>query len=288
MTGADVNRLVVAIDGSNLASRALTWACELAARTGAEIVAVHALAHRFAGVTPERSQELLEERRALVNGDWIRPALESGVSIRTEIVHGDPRSIVLESAEAEHADLTVFGRTGGDGGPGFLHLGSVVEYAAHHTRRPLAVIPADGWGSVRRIVLGVDGSTESLQAVSWCADLAAAGDLTVLAVAVKEPFLEWTPSSSPDNWRRDVEREIDQWTAPLSAAGAAVEHIAHRDLHPADGLLDVVATRQADLLVVGTRGAGGFTGLRAGGVAMKVLHRASVPLALVPPASSQT
>jgi nucleotide-binding universal stress UspA family protein len=43
---------------------------------------------------------------------------------------------------------------------------------------------------------------------------------------------------------------------------------------------------RADLLVIGTRGAGRFSGVRIGGVAMKVLHQASLPVVLVPPATA--
>ncbi len=61
-------------------------------------------------------------------------------------------------------------------------------------------------------------------------------DATVVAVAVYEPYLEWTPSTSPKNWRREVEQKIATWVAPIAAEGITVDHLAQRDLHPADGV----------------------------------------------------
>ncbi len=278
-----MKRFVVGVDGSAAAGQALCWAADLAAKVGAEIHAVYALDYPFEGVSEARRSEIIDERHELLEGHWIRRAEGSGSAIRPETIAGDARTVLLDVAEADGADLVVLGRTGGSGGPGFMHLGSVVEYVAHHARRPLAVIPPNVCDAVERIVLGVDGSDESLAAITWCAHLAAQADASVVAVSVAEPVFEWTSSSSSDNWRRDAERHLAEWTAPIADAGVDVQFVAQRDLHPADGLLGVTSARGGNVLVTGTRGAGGFTGLRAGGVAMKVLHRASVPLVLVPP-----
>jgi nucleotide-binding universal stress UspA family protein len=51
-----------------------------------------------------------------------------------------------------------------------------------------------------------------------------------------------------------------------------------------EAILETAATEQADVLVLGARGLGGFTGLRAGGVALAVVHRAELPVIMVPPA----
>jgi nucleotide-binding universal stress UspA family protein len=122
---------------------------------------------------------------------------------------------------------------------------------------PPAVIPSTASGPIERIVLGVEGSAHSTPAVDWCANLAMATNATVVAMTVWEPYLEWTPASSPDNWRRDIERQLAKWAAPISEAGTTVEYVVQRDLHPSDGLLGVASARSGDVLVVGARGAGG-------------------------------
>lgn len=275
--------IVVGVDGSAAGAAALQWVAPLAKRSDAEIVAVSAVQRVGSELADHGYERSIEEQKERLATTWTDPARNAGASVRTVFREGDPRDVVLAVAKSEEADLVVLGRTGRGGGPGFLHLGSLVEFAAHHVERPLAVIPPMTSGSLDRIIVGVDGSAESQHAVSWCAELASMCEASVIAVAVAEPYLEWTPVSSADNWRRDVERRIDEWVAPITAAGVTVEHLVQRDLHPADGLLTAASARNGDLLVIGTRGAGGFLGLRAGGVAMKVLHRASLPIVLVPP-----
>lgn len=280
-----MNRIVVGMDSSPASRNALRWASDVALRTGAEIIAVHAFRNPYSEVSVEDHDRLVAERESDLAGDWTRPAREAGVGLRTVVRDGDPRDVLWDLVEAESADLIVMGRTGPGGGPGFLHLGSVVEHAAHHTRVPLAVIPAGATEPAGRILLGVDGSPDSLEAVAWIARTMASSDgsaVSVVAVAVEEPVVEWTPATSPDNWRRDAERDVAEWTSPLEAAGVEVTVVVQRDLHPADALLGVASARRCDLVVLGTRGLGGVTGLRAGGVALKVLHATSLPLVLVP------
>ncbi len=282
MNDAQTKRFIVGVDGSAGGAAALRWAVQLAASVGAEVLAVNAYQHPYAEVSPDERKRLLDERSALLADEWVRPVSNAGVSVHTKLQQGDPRDI-LTIAEDESADLVVLGRTGKGGGPGFLHLGSVVEYVAHHSRVPLAVIPPHVSGPIERVILGVDGSVESSAATTWCADHVGPINADVVAVAVQEPYVEWTPRSTRSSWRADLEREIEHWTAPISATGVAVTPIVERDLHPANGLIGVASASDGDLLVIGTRGAGGFTGLRLGGVAMKVLHGVAIPLVLVPP-----
>ncbi len=278
-----MRHVIVGVDGSAAGAAALQWAAQLAVGAGAEVVAVSAFREHQSEITPGDHEQYRTEHSRQLNDAWIRPATDAGAKVRTIAGEGDPRDVVPALAEAEDADLIVLGRTGAGGGPGFLHLGSVVEHVAHHARRPLAVIPSTTPGAIERIVVGVDGSAESAHAVDWCAEVAKICDASVVAITVHEPYLEWTPSSSPDNWRRKMEEQIDDWTAPITSAGITVDRIAKRDLHPADGLLAAASAAGGDVLVIGTRGAGGFLGLRTGGVAMKVVHRASMPVVLVPP-----
>ncbi len=278
-----MEQIVVGLDGSKAATAALTWAARLAIATGADLTAVHAHRHPYAEVPPSEHERMLAERAAILADEWIRPALDLGAAVSTVVVEGDPRPALLESMSHDPVDLLVLGRSGHGGGPGFLHLGSVVEHAVHHTRLPVAVVPSDAHGATRRILVGVDGSTGSGAAVSWCADVAGAMGADVVAVAVAEPPLEWTPSWDDTNWRRHTERELDTWVAPLTDAGIPVVCVISEHLRPADALLGVASARSADLIVVGARGAGGFTALRFGGVALKVLHRTALPLVIVPP-----
>ncbi len=271
MTESTPQRIVVGIDGSLAAASALRFATDLAHDEDSSILAVHA--------TETTSPPSDAEQHALIDA-WVRLSGHTGISATTRWLDSDPR-LIVDLASREGADLLVLGRTGSGSGPGFLHLGSVAEYAPHHARVPIAVVPPHVAGPPGRIVLGVDGSPGSAAAVNWCAEHAATLNADVVAVAVEEPHL--VQSATSDEWRDAVEQEIAEWTAPISATGVSVRRIVKRDLHPADGLLGVASAHFGDLLVVGMRGAGGFDGLHVGGVAMKILHRAAIPVVLVPP-----
>jgi nucleotide-binding universal stress UspA family protein len=132
-------------------------------------------------------------------------------------------------------------------------------------------------------VIGVDGSDESEGAVEWCAEVAAAAGASVIAVNVQTPLTERNRAGLPDDWLHYVaQQDVTAWAAPIERAGAPLTPVAVRDVRPADGLLEAVGEHEADLLVVGTRGLGGFSGLRVGGTALRLLHRAELPLVVVP------
>jgi nucleotide-binding universal stress UspA family protein len=277
-----MKRIAVGVDGSPAGAAALRWAAMVAEATGADLVALGAIGHQTSESPSDNRDELMAEQAAAMNERWLPEAGLEADAVTTVVETGDPREVLPNAAIEAGADLLVLGRSGAGGPPGFLHLGSVVEHLAHHAPLPLAVVPADWVGPTLRVVAGVDGSDASLAALRWAGETAGGLGAKLLAVQVAEPYLEWTPADSPDNWRRGVERDLEGWTAELTASGLEVEPIAARDLRPADGLVGVAAARYADLMVIGTRGVGGFGGLRIGGVAMKVLHRCGVPLVLVP------
>jgi nucleotide-binding universal stress UspA family protein len=280
-----MKRIMVGLDGSASSTAAVRWSAALAAATDAQLVGVHAFRHPYAEVPVSEHERMLAERAEIIDQQWLRPAIEAGARVRSQIVEGDPRRILPDTAREGNVDLLVLGRTGQGVGPGFLHLGSVVEHLAHDARRPLAVIPSDAAQVTRQIVLGLDGSPAAEAATEWCRETATAFGAHVVAVTVQEPILEWTPSWDEHNWRRNAEHDLADWTSTLTRAGVDVELAPTENLYPVDGLLAVVAERSADLLVVGTRGTGGFFGLRFGGVAMKALHRSTIPLVMVPPSA---
>jgi len=276
-----MKQMLLGLDGSRAGRAAARWSAGLAVATGSKLTVVHAFEPPYSEVRVGDLHEMLDARHTEVDG-WVRPLADLGATIRTEVVEGDPRCVIPDLAEREGADLIVLGRSGRGGTPGFLHLGSVVEMLAHDAQRSLAVIPAETPPDIGRIVVGVDGSVASAAAVAWVAELAPVVDADVIAVTVEEPIAEWTPAWSDHNWRRGAIRDLESWTKPIADTGVDLELVAVENLFPADGLLGVATGRDVDLLVVGTRGAGGFAGLRFGGVAMKVVHRASMPLVLVP------
>ncbi len=142
-------------------------------------------------------------------------------------------------------------------------------------------------GSSHRIVVGIDGSASAGAALEWAARQAArtGAELEVLT------------TFGPDYVFVTPEEEQQATDEVLGGAAARIADIVPATAvttHSRRGLADQVlvqASAGADLLVVGTRGLGGFRGLALGSVGRKCLHRSSVPLVVVrhdddrPPAS---
>ena len=132
------------------------------------------------------------------------------------------------------------------------------------------------------IVVGVDGSEQSVEAVRWAEEEARLRGATLRAVLVwslLDQRLQDGEAFDPRYGETEALAALDRALAEaLGDRRADVERAAPCDL-PATGLLD--AARDADLLVVGARGVGGFRGLLLGSVSRKVLERSTAPVAVV-------
>jgi nucleotide-binding universal stress UspA family protein len=138
----EIRRVVVGTDGSDNARHALAWVAAFAARSDAEVVAVHCLGLLFHPDVSalEPSQSHRDEIRALLEGAWTAPLRDAGVRSRTELRDGSPVTVLLAVADEVDADLLVVGRRGAGGFPGLL-LGSTSSQLAQYSARPVAIVP---------------------------------------------------------------------------------------------------------------------------------------------------
>lgn len=124
--------IIVGLDGSAGAARALDWAIDLAEATGAHIVAVHAPALGANNAMMDAASQALQE--------WCAPIEARAVPHEMRIESGDARSVLEAVAGATDASLVVVG-TRGLGAVRGLLLGSVAGYVARYSQRPIAVVP---------------------------------------------------------------------------------------------------------------------------------------------------
>ena len=139
------------------------------------------------------------------------------------------------------------------------------------------------------IIVGVDGSAHSRKALEYAAKEAVAHhtSLTVLTVhqAVRDVY--GSPSHYPDDAdqtekaRQAAQEETDQVLAGIAEKPESVTVKAVHGL-PSDEL--VKAAEGAEMLVMGSRGAGGFARLILGSVATQVAHHANCPVLIIPAA----
>lgn len=137
---------------------------------------------------------------------------------------------------------------------------------------------------IRRIVVGVDGSENSRLALIWAVDLAEAFDAEVVAVhapgllvRVDADHLEPTQRHR-DQIRRRFESE---WCRPLDRSGLRSRRLLV-DGNPVSAMLVAGDDLDADLLVVGSRGIGGFPALALGSTSHQLVQYASRPVLVVP------
>ena len=131
---------------------------------------------------------------------------------------------------------------------------------------------------MKRIVLGVDGSHGAQVATRRCAELAKEVGAQVVGVHAVSPSIV-TPR------RADVEHQLQgDWCRPLVEQGVDTRTIVI-DAQPAGALLSIADDCDADLIVVGRRGTGGFEELLLGSIPSQLALYANRPLLIIPEGS---
>jgi nucleotide-binding universal stress UspA family protein len=186
--------IVVGVDGSENARRALEWAVEEAARRGTPVRMIHAVT---VGARQRRSPEtamleMYHAGRAVF--DDARAHLSDvphGVRLGTALVAGPPSRVLTD--HARRAQMCVVGRSGGR----LSVLGSTALHLAVHSDVPVVVVPTD-WGQARAadapVVVGVDIEADCHdRAIEFAFDTARARSAPILAVYAASPYV-WRPT----------------------------------------------------------------------------------------------
>lgn len=283
--------VVVGYDGSPAAEKAAVWAAAEAVRLHTTLRLVHALAlpivsTPMAFVVPpletehlrSAAQKLLREAAGRLEAG--RPDLQ--VTIRVEF--DGAAQLLLQEATA--AQLVVLGSRG-LGEFRDLLAGAVSAHVATHATCPVVVIPPH-WSpeEAAGVVVGVDGSELSVDAIDFAFAQAEASGATLTAVMAWHDPVSIGPG---DQLSLVYDPEVlRQESAALLAEAVAGQLEKYPDVvfrpelvrgHPSDVLID--AGRSAELLVVGTRGRGAFRGLLLGSTSRALVHHAPCPIAVV-------
>jgi nucleotide-binding universal stress UspA family protein len=139
------------------------------------------------------------------------------------------------------------------------------------------------------IVVGVDGSAHSERALGWAMREAALREVPLTVLTVHEAIMSYAtgnPVTYEDDsevlgkQQRVVEETVQKVSGQLRLAKSAPVSVRAVSGFPAQELID--ASREADLVVVGSRGRDGFAKLLLGSVSNKVVHHATCPVLVVP------
>jgi nucleotide-binding universal stress UspA family protein len=286
-----ITRLVVGVDGSPSSEQALEWALHEARLRKLPLSVV-------AAWWPPGDRERIEQVETLTSVEQLRAgireqlvatvdvvAARTGVTdvvVEPAVVYGHPAQKLVQASGTD-ALLTV--GSGGRGGITGALMGSVSQNCVQYAPGPVCVVrgrpPTDRPG---RIVVGIDGSQSSLSALRFAAEAAALRGSVLHAVhtwiAPYQAASVWSPSLPAIDQSREaaVETLRDSLSAGLgSGHGLAVEHSVIEG--PAGPTLVEVADN-ADLLVVGSRGRGGWKALLLGSVSTHCVVNAPGPVVI--------
>jgi nucleotide-binding universal stress UspA family protein len=283
-------RILVATDGSKPAVAALDTALVFPWPEPSQAAAIVA---RRTPATAGRPTYVL----AAFDREWKRVAASAERALAQRwpgapvtVIDQAPVDAIVGACDKVKPDIVLLGWRG-HGTFSRLLMGSVSRGVVQRIRCAALVVrrrPA----KVRRFVLGVDGSPTARRAVEFlCRLTAPRGNLVTVVQALESlslPSLALMPAGIRGTLRAEAReldatrtararRDLDQARTRLESAGWKVR-TAMRTGTPLGVLLDTTAETEADILVVGARGTGGFERLMLGSVAEGALNHSKVPV----------
>lgn len=283
--GELARRIVVGFDGSEGALLALDWAAAEAGRTDS-VLEVHAAYP--AGYSFVTSAEVREEMGRLAE-QGVDHVHEVAPNVVTKAVGSDTSPVAALVEASKGADLLVIGSRGLGGFRGLL-LGSVSHKCAMHAHCPVVVVrPTEKsedelqqtWQPSDRIVVGVDGSPSSTDALRWAFSEAERTGGTVVAVTcwIWPARFNWAVPT-PVTMAEDAEAIVRDAVEPLKTAHPEV--LVETKVipnHPAPAL--VAESERARMVVVGSRGHGEFVGSLLGSVSEYCVSQSHCPVVVM-------
>ncbi|NNH69285.1 universal stress protein [Nocardia uniformis] len=281
--------IIVAVDGSANSYQAVGWAAVEAdlRRCPLHIITSYAIPTARVPVTSLGTAELAwvraDGRRVLTEASAIARHSASGDTVVTTELIFDPIVATL-IGRSRHARLVVVGNRG-RGAIRRAVLGSVSTSLTRHAHCPVVVVhdmpETDPTAEHRPIVVGVDGSANSMPAVAMAFEQASRRKVGLIAVHA------WSDTTGWDlpviGW--EALHETQEALLAESLAGFAeqfpevsVERVVACDT-PVRALLE--HAEGAQLIVVGSHGRGGFAGMTLGSTSTALLHLAECPVLVV-------
>ncbi len=291
-------KILVPLDGSELAQVALPYAEELAGRLGSEIILVFVseLAedpnrhmHQFYLEKMVESEQCAIER-------YFKKSEGRAIQVRSAILVGNPAEKIVEYAEKEGISLIVLA-THGRCGITRWALGSVANKVVRATKRPVALIRARGArpdvrekGILHKAVVPLDGSKVGEAAVSYIEELAARlkAELILLQVlalgynTITAEGYEYVVYSEKQmaSDRAFARAYLDGIGARLKGKGI-VTGSEVRFGSAAEEIIKLADEIHADVVVMSTHGRSGVGRFVFGSVAERVLCEGNTPLLLI-------
>ena len=291
-----IKRVLFATDFSACADRAMGYALALAGAWKAELCVMTVL-ELYPGMDPEYTvnKMYLDHLRSEANRQLATVearAKAAGQPVTTRIETGIPSQAVQTVAEGIRADLLVVG-THGRTGLDHVLIGSTAERVVRMAPCPVLAVKAGKNGAtgaaatsaIKRIVVPIDLSTCSLDALEYAVQFAKPLGATITILHAMEPVaygLDFSLSHAKE-WKehRDyLEKRLSILSACLTAHGIQADHVLKPGL-PADSIASYVTQQGFDLMIMGTHGRRGISHVLVGSIAGAMLRHAPCPVLTV-------
>lgn len=291
-----MSKIVVGVDASQESREALDWARSQAG-AGDQIVVVHAwdiplvAGYEMAiAIDPseiERGAAAFLDRLVSDFGDE---------RLVAHLAQGHPgRSLVaVAEGDGDHpgvdpgpADMVVVGHRGT--GKASVILGSTANYVMHHTERPVVIIRGSYSGAPVNVVVGVDdhhvedGENPSVRALRFAYGLRGVEQIAVLHAWFAPGIAAGLYASAGADMEKMDTEALAVADLVMELAGPPPEGVTVRTVpeRGTAGFALVEASREADLVVLGSRGRGGFMGLLLGSTSLEVAAHSHAPVAII-------
>jgi len=282
-------RMLVPLDGSELAELVFGYAKELAGRLDVDLILLHvsgsgehdllpihrAYIERAAEILRRQSEEVQEKTRSKPGGKELE--------VRGELAEGHAAEEILRYADKNHIDLILMA-THGRSGVKRWAMGSVADKVLRASKVPVWLVRAgvpeeivhDKWPQ-RTMLVPLDGSKLAESVLPHVEALAKQRgselvDVVLLRVCEPPVILSDYPEATMElSWEEHVQKE-KEWAKEAGALG-----------RPIDEIIDYANRNPFNLIVLSTHGRTGITRWAYGSVADKVLQRSTSPIFLVRP-----
>ncbi|WP_199434657.1 universal stress protein [Qaidamihabitans albus] len=299
MSATDIaaDPIVVGVDGSAAATEALRWAARAAVQRNADLRIVHGYGYAadefYRGELPPAADIYAaldaDSERILAAAAEEAGTVADGLVVRTAMPPLPPVRALVEESRA--ARMVVLGSSGRGGFTGML-TGSTAVAVTSHAACPVTVVryregearpPVEG-----PVVVGVDGSPVGERAIAAAFEEASLREAPLVAVhawldveydsAFNQARVYFEGGPHEQDEQRLLAERLAGW--PEKYPDVQVERVVVLD-RPRHQLLE--RSRTAQLVVVGSRGRGGFRGMLLGSTSQALIHHAECPVLVVRP-----
>ena len=298
------DRLLVPLDGSDLAELALPYAAEIAVGIESEVTLLHV--SESTNPKEHRARQFYLQKIAESTIQQARhgatEATPKAMRTRPITLAGNAAREILDYVDREDIDLIVMGTHGRSGAKRWL-MGSVANKVVRASRKPVvivrsAAVPADvsERGKLRKVLVPLDGSEESESVIPYVEDIGlrlkaeiALFQSVEQGYHVLDPEVNLQAPFSPGEMEpllAKAEGDLDRAAKVLGDKGIATSTEV-RIGEAAEEILAFAEEIGADLVAMSTHGRSGFGRWAFGSVAEKVLQASASPIMLVSTAPAE-